>query len=82
MTIVIKTAVVHVVHEVYVMMQLSKNCFLYCCKKISAVLESLEFKEFNFHAFCGHSQNIIHKCLVFFTETFDTYCKFLFYAST
>lgn len=33
MTIVIKTAVVHVVHEVYVMMQLSKESFFILLQK-------------------------------------------------
>lgn len=55
MTIVIKIPVVHVVHVVYVMMQSSKESFFILLQKISAILESLEFKEFNFHAFYGNS---------------------------
>lgn len=55
MTIVIKIAVVHVVYVVYVMMQSSKESFFILLQKISAILESLEYKEFNFHAFYGHS---------------------------
>lgn len=66
MTIVIKIAVVHVVHVVhvvYVMMQSSKKSFFILLQKISAILESLEFKEFNFHAFYGNSFGPDHELM-------------------